>query len=222
MGVTTVHQYPIPEGKTGQQVIDNLVKLLETLGATKSGTFCVDCETYYSAPMITPARTMNVIHNTEAPVSCFAILDTGTSLRCDVHFDSMLGILNGIYQAKKAAKMESKGPRFTKGDFTVKIGSVSIGPSFRGILIEIEYGPCLVPAHCWELLREFMASFMFPPRDPHVYLQGKMNEIFTPLDTIQQYNDYFNSLRKAPVTAQPVEETKPTINPVTSEASSQA
>ena len=46
-----------------------------------------------------------------------------------------------------------------------------------------------------------------------------MNETFTQLDTIQQYNDFFNALRKAPVTTQPMEETKPIINPVPTEAS---
>lgn len=171
MGVVTVHQYPIPDGKTGQHVLDHLTKLMETLGASKTGTFCVDCETYTSAPTITPTRVLNIIHNTEHPASCFALLDTGTCLKCDVHFDALMATMSGIYQSKKSAKIESKGPKFQKGDFLVKLGSVSIGPSFRGILIEVEYGPCVVPSYCWDLMKEFMASFMPPPRDPHQYLQ---------------------------------------------------
>jgi mediator of RNA polymerase II transcription subunit 20 len=97
--------------------------------------------------------------------------------------------------------MDSKGPKYQLGDFTVKIGSVSLGPSFRGILIEVEYGPCVVPSFCWEMLKEFMGSFMIPPRDPHPYLQGKMNDVFSPVDVINQYNDHFNNFRRMATTA---------------------
>ncbi|RWS02407.1 decarboxylase-like protein [Dinothrombium tinctorium] len=201
MGVVSVHQYPIPEGKSGQQVIDHLVKCLETLGATKTGTFCVDCETYYSGPNINPSRVLNIIHNSEHPASCFALLDTGTCLVCDTNFDQLMLTMSGLYHSKKSTKMESKGTRFQLGDFIVKVGSVSIGPSFRGILIEVEYGPCVIPNYCWDLMKEFMGGFMSSPRDPHQYLQGKMNDIFTPIDTIQQYNDHFNSIRKSTAAA---------------------
>ncbi|KAG0415342.1 hypothetical protein HPB47_007495 [Ixodes persulcatus] len=52
MGVVSIHQFPIPEGKSGQQATELLQKRLETLGAVREGVFCVDCETYYSAPNI--------------------------------------------------------------------------------------------------------------------------------------------------------------------------
>ena len=39
-----VMNYRIPDGKTGQQVVDLLQKRVELLGATKSGTFSVDYE----------------------------------------------------------------------------------------------------------------------------------------------------------------------------------
>ena len=38
--------YPVPEGKSGQQAVEFLQKRIETLGAEKTGTFFVDCETY--------------------------------------------------------------------------------------------------------------------------------------------------------------------------------
>lgn len=41
---------PVPEGKSGQQVVDGLQKQVEMMGATKSGNFLVDCETYQSNP----------------------------------------------------------------------------------------------------------------------------------------------------------------------------
>ena len=52
----SIHQFPIPEGKSGQQAAELLQKRLETLGAVKSGTFCVECETYYAAPHISKLK----------------------------------------------------------------------------------------------------------------------------------------------------------------------
>ncbi|KAF7462965.1 hypothetical protein GHT09_010604 [Marmota monax] len=49
MGVTCVSQMPVAEGKSVQQTVELLTRKLETLGAEKQGTFCVDCETYHTA-----------------------------------------------------------------------------------------------------------------------------------------------------------------------------
>lgn len=198
MGVVTIHGYPLPEGKSGPQAAEGLCKTLEKLGGVRTGTFSVECETFFSTPIagLAPCRALSLFHDSERPASSFALLDTGTCLVSDTNFDGLLTTMNAFYQSKKATKIESRGPKYQVGDFTVKVGSATIGPSFRGILIEVEYGPCVVPAYCWELLKEFMAGFMLPPRDPHHYLQGKMNDLFSPVDTIHQYNDHFNCMKK--------------------------
>lgn len=198
-GVVTIHGYPIPEGKTGQQTVEGIVKILEALGATRDGTFSVDCESFHSTPNIVGlghAKTVNILHNSSFPASSFALLDSGLCLVADSNFDGLMTNISSFYQAKKSSRMESKGPKFILGDFTVKVGSVSMGSSFRGILIEVEYGPCVIPSQCWDLLKEFMAGFMNSPRDPISYLQGKMNDIFTPVDIMMQYNEHFNGFRK--------------------------
>lgn len=133
MGVVNVYQYQIPEGLSGQQAVDNLIKVLEQLGAKKKGNFLVDCETYYSAPTIEPARVLNIIHNSEQPATCYALLDTGTSIAVDNNFDILMLTMSGLYHTKKSSKMECKGPKYELNDFVIKIGSVSIGPSFKGI-----------------------------------------------------------------------------------------
>ena len=198
MGVVSIHNYPAPEGKSGQQAADGLAKLLEILGAVKVGNFCIECETYTSVPTLgmTPARVLNVFHDSDHPASCFALLDTGTCLVSSSSLDALMLNMNSFYKMKNASKMESRGPKYQLGDFTCKIGSVTMGPSFRGILIEVEYGPCVVPFYCWDLMKEFMGGFMIPPRDPATYLQGKMNDLFNPIDTIHQYNEHFNTLRR--------------------------
>lgn len=198
MGVVTIHGYPIPEGKTGQQTVESLSKTLEILGAVRTGTFTVECESFNSTPIsgLTPAKFVHVFHDSEHPASVFSLLDSGMCLVADSNFDGLMTNISSFYQAKKASKMESKGPKFILGDFVIKIGSVSMGTTFRGILLEIEYGPCVVPSYCWDIMKEFMGSFMTPPRDPHPYLQGKMNDVFSPVDKVHQYNEHFNSMRK--------------------------
>ena len=47
---TSVVNYPVPEGQSGQQTVDMLQKRVEDMGATKTGNFSVDCETYASVP----------------------------------------------------------------------------------------------------------------------------------------------------------------------------
>ncbi|GFV75101.1 mediator of RNA polymerase II transcription subunit 20 [Trichonephila clavipes] len=199
MGVVSIHQFPIPEGKSGQQAAEMLQKRLETIGAVKTGTFCVECETYYAAPNINPNRAVNIVHDSEHPVTCFALLDTGTCLMADSQFDMLMAKMAGIYIPKKAIKIESKGPRYEVQDFVIKLGSVSIGPSFRGLLVEVEYTPCVIPLSCWDLMRELLQGFMGNTvQCPSQYLQGKMNEIYTPVDTVQQYMEHFNAFRRAP------------------------
>ncbi|KAG8186568.1 hypothetical protein JTE90_020865 [Oedothorax gibbosus] len=199
MGVVSIHLFPIPEGKSGQQAAEILQKRLETIGAVKTGTFCVECEMYYAATHINSNRIVNIIHDSEHPVTTFALLDTGTCLMADSQFDMLMLKMAGIYMPKKALKIESKGPRYEVHDFVIKLGSVSIGPSFRGILVEVEYTPCAIPLSCWDLMRELMQGFMGNSvQCPSQYLQGKMNEIYNPVDTVQQYMEHFNAFRRAP------------------------
>lgn len=64
----SVYAYPVPEGKSGQQVVDTIQKQLEQLGAVKSGNFCVDCETYQSN-----VQTGKMINNLSNSVHVYVI-----------------------------------------------------------------------------------------------------------------------------------------------------
>lgn len=201
MGVCSVHSIAIPDGRSGQQVVDGICKQLEVLGARKSGTFCVECDTYYSAAFITPARVLNLFHNSEYPASCFALLDNGQSLIADASFDAILSNLSNMYTSKKVTRIECKGQRYTLSDFTIKIGSCTVGPSLKGVIVELEYTACVVPNSCWDLIKELAQSFLGTNViQPHQYIHGRMNETYSPIDTIHQYNDLFNTLRKATTT----------------------
>ncbi|XP_060597390.1 mediator of RNA polymerase II transcription subunit 20-like [Ruditapes philippinarum] len=206
MGVVCVYAYPIPEGKSGQQVVDSLQKDIELLGAVKTGSFNVDCETYNSVnlPGSTQQRLIHVLHNSEQPASCFSVLDTGTTLIADVLFEVLIAKLTQVkagkeplYQHRKGFKMESKGPRYELSDFIIKIGSVSMASNFKGILVEVEYCPCSVPNECWNLMRELMQSFLGNVAETlPVLVKNKMDTFYTAGDTINQYLEHFNNFRK--------------------------
>ncbi|XP_013395333.1 mediator of RNA polymerase II transcription subunit 20-like [Lingula anatina] len=199
MGVVCVASYPVPEGKSGQQIVDVLQSRLEQLGAEKSGQFNVDCETYQSQVPSAQNRLVHLLHNSEQPATCFAVLDTGTCLVADNLFNLLMLKLKNFYPTRKGFKIESKGQRYSLGDFIIKIGSVTFGQniSFKGILVEVEYCPCMVPGDCWDLMKEFMQGFMGNcVENPSNYLKTKMDIMYTPADTIQQYLEHFKTFRK--------------------------
>lgn len=203
MGVAILQAYPVPADKTASAVIDLLQKRILNLGASHTGQFLVDCETYFSSPAISnPPKSLHVIHNSEQPATVFSILETpakAVTFTSDTLFDLLLLKLSNVYSKKN--KIESKGPRFEIGDFLVKLGVVSTNGNFRGILVEVEYLPCVVLQSCWGLLFEFMQGFLGSVVSNQVptFLEKKApNEIYTPVDTVQQYLEHFNNFKKSP------------------------
>ena len=108
-----------------------------------------------------PPKTLNILHNSEYPATTFGLLEVPipgppqqppgqqqaappppsyktVSLVADNLFDLLLPKLQPVYTPKKI-KIESKGPRFELGDFVVKLGSVLMQHSFKGILVEVNY-----------------------------------------------------------------------------------
>ncbi|XP_060518496.1 mediator of RNA polymerase II transcription subunit 20 [Cylas formicarius] len=202
MGVTVLTQFPV-ENRTGPQTIEILSKRINALGATQQGQFLVDCETYSSVPALGHQRTVHVLHNSEQPATVFSLLETGTKtipLATDGLFDLLMMKMSSFYQSKKQTKAEAKGPRYEIGDFCVKLGTVTVSSNFKGILVEVEYRPCAVPVMCWDLIMEFMQGFLGSsgPTNPPTFFQNRMQEIYSPLDTIQQYLEHFTVFRKTP------------------------
>lgn len=202
MGVTILTQFPT-ENRTGPQTIEVLSKRILALGATQQGQFLVDCDTYTSIPQLGPQRTVHVLHNSEQPATVFALLESGNKtipLAADGLFDLLMMKMSGFYTPKKQTKAESKGLRYEIGDFCVKLGSVTVSSNFKGILVEVEYRPCVVPKMCWDLLKEFLQGFLGTAgsTNPPAYLQNRMQEVYSPIDTIHQYLEHFTLFRKSP------------------------
>ncbi|XP_076447754.1 mediator of RNA polymerase II transcription subunit 20-like isoform X2 [Babylonia areolata] len=200
MGVTCVYSYPVPEGKSGQTVVETLQRQIELLGAVKAGHFCVDCDIFQSilqSSINAQPKTVYILHNSEQPASCFAITDTGLCLTADTLFDGLMNKLKNYYQQRKNARMEAKGQRYELGDFILKVGSVSLAGSFKGIIVEVEYCPCVVAVDCWGLMKELLQSVMGSVAEaPPPVLKNKQDELYSPSITMAQYLDIFNNFRK--------------------------
>ncbi|KAK7916677.1 hypothetical protein WMY93_012438 [Mugilogobius chulae] len=191
MGVTCVCQVPVAEGKSVQQTVDLLHKKLEQLGAVKQqGNFCVDCETYHATATASgqSSKLLYVMHNSETPLSS------------DANFDVLMVKLKSHFQNAKGHKVECRGSKYRYSDFSIKVGTVTMNSSARGISVEVEYCPCVVPGDCWNLMKEFMQSFLGSnvPELPSVFTV-KPEGLFAPsdcIDTMTQYLELFNKLRK--------------------------
>ncbi|XP_013861797.1 mediator of RNA polymerase II transcription subunit 20 [Austrofundulus limnaeus] len=195
MGVTCVCQVPVVEGKSVQQTVDILHKKLEQLGAVKQGSFCVDCQS---------SKLLYVMHNSEFPLSCMALFEGGPCLTADANFDVLMVKLKSHFQNAKGHKVECRGSRYRYCDFLIKVGTVAMSSSVRGISVEVEYCPCVVPGDCWNLMKEFMQSFLSNnvPELPTVFA-AKPEGVFAPadcVDTMTQYLELFNKLRKLQMT----------------------
>ncbi|XP_042241180.1 mediator of RNA polymerase II transcription subunit 20-like [Homarus americanus] len=203
MGVTVLQIFP-DVSRSGCHETEKLHKRIMHLDAVQSGMFTVECDSYYTTAQTGGGvRKMHIVHNSETPTTTYAILDTGSkqvTLSADYLFDLMLPRLDHMYQSKKNLKIESKGAKYEIGDFLVKIGSVTMSGHYKGILVEVEYLPCVTPALCWSLVREFMQSFMGSCVKPTLpsYLQTRLHDIHTPQDTVQQYVEKFNEFRDGP------------------------
>ncbi|KAK5614820.1 mediator complex subunit Med20 [Crenichthys baileyi] len=205
MGVTCVCQVPVAEGKSVQQTVDILHKKLEQLGALKQGSFWVDCETYQSTGNAggQPSKLLYVMHNSEVPLSCMALFEGGPCLTADTNFDVLMVKLKSHFQNAKGHKVECRGSRYRYCDFLIKVGTVTMSSSARGISVEVEYCPCVVPGDCWNLMREFIQSFLGSnvPELPTVFA-AKPEGLFAPadcVDTMTQYLELFNKLRKSQI-----------------------
>lgn len=200
MGVTCVYTYPVPEGKSGQVVVEGLQRQIELLGAVKAGHFCVDCDIFQSNQqnsINTQPKIVYILHNSEQPASCFAITDSGLCLIADTLFDGLMHKLKNYYPQRKNSRIEAKGQRYELGDFILKVGSVTLAGSFKGIVVEAEYCPCVVATDCWGLLKELLQSVIGSLADsPPLILKRDQESHFSPSITMSQYLDIFNNFRK--------------------------
>ena len=105
----------------------------------------------------------------------------------------MPNILRCFYEKHSLPNEAERGKRVAS--------CVVIAPaaSFQGcgFCCQVEYCPCVIANDCWNLLMEFMQSFMgnHTPGIPSVF-GTKHDSIYSPADTMVQYMELFNKIRK--------------------------
>lgn len=77
------------------------------------------------------------MHNSETPLSCMALFEGGPGLSADANFDVLMVKLKSHFQNAKGHKVESRGARYRYCDFLVKIGTIAMSSSARGISVEV-------------------------------------------------------------------------------------
>lgn len=113
---------------------------------------------------------VHLLHNSETPASVYAVLEGNktVALVADNLFDLLMLKMSDFYQPKKQTRIESRGPRFEAGDFLVKLGSVTMGPVFKGILIEVGTPRAVVVV----VVDDVFASLFAP--GPSISLRGAL------------------------------------------------
>lgn len=77
------------------------------------------------------------MHNSETPLSCLALFEGGPCLIADANFDVLMVKLKSHFQNAKGHKVESRGSRYRYCDFLIKVGTVTMSSSARGISVEV-------------------------------------------------------------------------------------
>lgn len=85
-------------------------------------------------------KLLNIIKNTEYPLSRFAHFEDGSNVTSDGMITNFLAKLRQFWQQRKAARIECRGNRYLLSDFILKVGVVTQGANTRGILIEVCVG----------------------------------------------------------------------------------
>jgi len=72
-------------------------------------------------------------------------------------------------------------------------------------LLQVEYCPSVIPNDCWNLMKEMLQSIVGNVAEsPPSYIKAKMDSVYTPSDTINQYLEHFNNFRKSATTSQQI------------------
>lgn len=86
-----------------------------------------------------PSKLLYVMHNSEAPLSCLALFEGGPCLIADANFDILMVKLKSHFQNAKGHKVECRGARYRYCDFLIKVGTVTMSSSARGISVEVSH-----------------------------------------------------------------------------------
>jgi len=86
-----------------------------------------------------PQKLVHMLHSSEFPRTTFAVLDSMNCIVADNSLDAIFMNLRQFYtpNSKKGQKIEVKGYHFAVESYLVKFGSIVLGSSNKGIVVEV-------------------------------------------------------------------------------------
>merc|ERR1711879_348697 len=91
-----------------------------------------------------------------------------------------------------------KGMQYEMGDFVVKVGSIMLGDTTRGVILEVEYRPCMIPNGCSQILQSFIGNLgpFNTPFSANVNYSGvTLPRLYSAQHTALQYVRLFQGLK---------------------------
>ncbi|VDN18501.1 unnamed protein product [Gongylonema pulchrum] len=180
-------------------------RAVEGEGAVRSGIFTVDSTPYKPSDNVQGAiNQVFILHHSRFPQSTFTIVPSEKQRHCpraisDRGFDCILRKLKSGLVQDVAGKFVVTGHEYTLQDFIVRAGNASMGVISKGVIVEVEYAPSCVASQCSNFLHEFVATF-FPDHTATAEklsaLRKAQPESYSALDTLHQYLDIFQNMRK--------------------------
>ena len=86
-----------------------------------------------------PQKLIHMLHSSEYPRTTFAVLDSLNCIVADNSLDAIFINLRQFYtpNTKKGQKIEVKGYHFEVKKYLVKFGSIVLGSTNKGIVVEV-------------------------------------------------------------------------------------
>ncbi len=132
-----------------------MTTLVPIMGINREGTFITPTHTHTLIPPPThthtpahytggggPQKLVHMLHSSEYPLTTFAVLDSNKCLVAENTLDTIFLHLRQFYAQRKGHKVDVKGVHYDLNDkYIVKVGSVVIGSSNKGIIVEVRIQP---------------------------------------------------------------------------------
>lgn len=203
MGISCILLWDHQEGYSTPQAMEVLLKRLESLGSRSVGTWSIDCETLYptattSVGNAAPPKAVHLLHGSEYPKSTFLVLDTVMNcMVADASLDAIFSNLKAFFAPRKGLKIEVKGHHHEVQQYAVKFGSLLLGATSRGVIVEVEDKLNTTVASAWESLTHFTRGLLrsSQPIERPSFLPPEKE--YSPAESIVQYAYIFTQLRKA-------------------------
>ena len=92
-----------------------------------------------------PPKLIHMIHSSEYPQTTFAVLDSMKCLVGESTLDTIFVNLRQFYNPKKGQKIEVKGYCYEAKGYVVKVGSIVIGSTNKGLIVEVSCAVLKIP-----------------------------------------------------------------------------